>query len=847
MSGLHTGRMRRVLNRFNFYIMKRLVIIIFSLLLSLMEAKAAYVHVDYDYEGATLAEAAYVSLAKAENLNVQSIVDILDHYTSAEVASAGIWLSKFLERKALKNEMIFSSAENHYYKVILFLVTKRITPRIIRIGSELLHYPEQFLYWGPFLFKTCEDVMNLCAQFEAIVTNAKVGFSGVSFVQLNPALQEYFDFSKLGNVNWQQMWDRLTNFPTPKWEDFREDFKELFGKVSPVNLAIAGEENIKGHASHIFDKFAEAPESLPELFDQVQDAFHEVTSGAAVKSILEGVIGDLKDSLAFERLFDVSQYNVGNYINNYVNQLKGQFYTQRWYIYHEVKGSGSSSPQEQPSYYLQEYSIVLVSGGSEVSVLYSQIYDSRNGDLDSFMNEFDRKYRKLFPIYGIFGRLEKKAGEKQIYYLPVTTVPSDDEKIIDYEDLFDSRTNHEAIFEKEFEQRRKTLEKDQEVSDPLMLVRYYIGKDEKHYYELESTVTVRNAGSASFTVTCRDQVELAKGGFNFKVNERYNESKMNEYAYPKGLIPEKQPEDTSLWEEKIEDYERRIRENEDSIFKYQSLAKELLAIADTTTNVTEKKNLQRQASDMTRQANRFIQTNVGLQDSLDEVQDIYDKYQVDYADDLDGPYRIPTLENDLAGDFRLHWDAAGTWSGHTYTRPAHIVGMADGVRFIAEVSRKRREMRFLGIRYHRAIIGVEYRLVSETETSEIVDVIKLTDDMDDQQKAALINNRRSEIQQEFPGCNVQVVKNEKDGIEKESSDEAVHLLWMSDRVALARFIEYRLRQIDGQLSFIERNLYVKKNVLADFKKAFMQGIPRWRTSTPAGAAFQRWMDIGNGR
>ena len=826
--------------------MKRLVVIIFSLLLSLTESTAAYVHVDYDYEGATLAEAAYQSLAKAENLNVQSIVDILDHYTSAEVASAGIWLSKFLERKALKDEMIFSSAENHYYKVILFLVEKRITPRIIRIGSELLRYPEQFLYWGPFLFKTCEDVMNLCAQFEAIVTNGKKGFSGVNFVQLSPALQEYFDFSRLGNVNWQQVWDRITDFPTPRWEDFREDFKELFGKVSPVNLAIAGEEDIRGRASHIFDKFAEAPESIPDLFDQVQEAFHEVASGAAVKGILEGVIGDLKDSLAFERLFDIGSYNVGSYINNYISQLKGQFYTQRWYIYHLKEGSGSS-PQEQPSYYLQDYSIVLVRGGSEVSVLYHQIYDSRSGDLDDFMKEFDRKYNELYHVYLPFGTLTKKAGEKQVYYLPVTTVPSDDEKIIDYEDLFDSRTSHEAVFEKEFEQRRRTLEKDQEVSDPLMLVRYYIGKDEKHYYELESSATVRNAGTASFTVTCHDQVELAKGGFNFKVNERYNESKMNEYAYPKGLIPEKKPEDTSIWEEKIEEYEKQIRENEELISEYQYQAKELLAIADTTTNATERKNLEKQASDLTKQANKLIEANVRLQDSLKEVQDIYDKYQVDYADDLDGPYRIPTLENDLAGDFRLHWDAAGTWSGHTYTRPAHIVGMANGVRFIAEVSRKRREMRFLGIRYHRAIIGVEFRLVSETETSEIVDVIKLTDDMDDQEKADLINSRRHEIQQEFPRCNVQVVKSEKDGIEQETTDDPPHLLWMSDRVALARFVEYRLRQIDGQLSFIERNLHVKKSVLADFKKAFMHGVPRWRTSTPAGAAFQRWMDIGNGQ
>ena len=806
---------------------RRMMILLVTLVLSLSEAMAAYVHVDYDYKGATMAEAAYLALAKAEGLNAESIIDILDHYTSAEVASAGIWLSKFLERKALKDEMVFSSAENHYYKVILFLVTKRITPRMIRIGRELLRYPEQFLYWGPYLFKTSEDVMNLCAQFEAIVTNGKKGFSSSDFLQLSPALQEYFDFSKLGNVNWQEMWDRITNFPTPKWEDFREDFKELFGQVSPVNLAIAGEENIQGRATHIFDKFAEAPESLPDLFDQVQEAFNDVTSGAAVKSILEGVIGDLKDSLAVEKLFDLGNYNVGNYINDYVNQLKGQFYTQLWYIY-KVENNASR-------YYTQKY--VIQQNGTEV---YYMEYDSRSnkGDFDKKMTEMVAAYRKMYPD----DRIEMVTEPRITKYVGY----GQGSEVIVYDQLFDSRINHEVVFEKEFNQRIETLMKDQEVDFPWMKIEYKIGKGEKYYYEFESAETVRNTASASFTVNCHDEVELAKGGFNFKVNERYNSSKMNEYAYPRGMIPDKQPEDVTLWEEKIADLEDKIQKNKDLIDEYQQKITEIQAVADTTSNYTDRNRLLNEITSYRIKINNLNSTNIGLQDQLDEVNEVYENYQIDYTEDLDGPYRIPTLENDLAGDFHLHWDAAGSWSGHTYTRPAHIVGMEGAVKFIAEVKQERGEKRFLGIRYHRAIIGVEYRLVSEQETSETVDVIEFSDDMSDEEKANLINQKRQEVQGQFPSCNVTVVKSEKDPPEKEAKEEAFHLLWMSDRVALARFIEYRLRQIDGQLAFIERNLFIKRNVLDDFKKAFLQGVPRWRTSTPGGAALQRWLDISNG-
>ena len=807
--------------------MRRLFILTFSLLLTLSDATAAYVHVDYDYKGATMAEAAYLALAKAEGLNAESIIDILDHYTSAEVASAGIWLSKFLERKALKDEMIFSSAENHYYKVILFMVTKRITPRMIRIGRELLRYPEQFLYWGPYLFKTSEDVMNLCAQFEAIVTNGKKGFSSSDFLQISPALQEYFDFSKLGNVNWQETWDRITDFPTPKWEDFREDFKELFSAVSPVNLAIAGEESIRGRASHIFDRFAEAPESIPELVSQVQDAFHDITSGAAVRNILEGVIGDLKDSLAVERLFDIGRYNVGNYITDYVNQLKGEFYTQLWYIYRVENSAGS--------YYTQNY--VIKQNGRAV---YNMVYDSRTskGDFDKKMTEMLAAYKKMYPD----DRVEMVTEQRVEKYVAYNQGRED----IVYDQLFDSRINHEVVFEKEFNQRIETLMRDQEVDMPWMKVEYKIGKGEEYYYEYESAETVRNTGSASFTVNCHDEVELAKGGFNFKVNERYNSSKMNEYAYPSGMIPEKKPEDTSLWEQKIEEYDKQIRQNEKDIDYYNSQADELDAVADTTSNSSKQKQLRDQASSLRIKADKLSEDNLNLQDKLKEVQDIFDEYQVDYTEDLDGPYRIPTLENDLAGDFHLHWDAAGSWSGHTYTRPAHIVGMENGVKFIAEVKEERGESWFWFIRYHRAIVGVEYRLVSEYETSEVVDVIEFSDDISNEEKANLINQKRQEVQGQFPSCNVTVVKNEKEPPEKEPKEEAFHLLWMSDRVALARFIEYRLRQIDGQLAFIERNLFIKRNVLEDFKKAFLQGVPRWRTSTPYGAALQRWLDVGNG-
>ena len=140
--------------------MVRRYFLIVLMLLMLHPAMAVWVKTEFDYKGATAAEAAYLAVQKAENLNLQSIEEILKHYTSAEIASAGIHAAKFLERKALKDVRIFGTEENHYYKVILWIVSKRIIPRTLRIGKECLNHPDKFLYWGPYLFRVCQDTQN---------------------------------------------------------------------------------------------------------------------------------------------------------------------------------------------------------------------------------------------------------------------------------------------------------------------------------------------------------------------------------------------------------------------------------------------------------------------------------------------------------------------------------------------------------------------------------------------------------------------------------------------------------------------------------------------------------------
>lgn len=927
--------------------MKKLFFIMAMALLSLASARATvYVRMDYDYKGAITAEAAFKALAEAEHLNVQSLDEILDNYTSAEVATAGIWLAKFLERNALKDVGIFSSAENYYYKQILYIVERRIMPRSYAIGKLLLKKPEKFMYWGPYMYKILDNVMKLCMQFELVVTNGKCSFSGVQFLTLTGGLSGYFDVSKLGDVQWDELWNNLIDIPVPKWEDFREDFKALFSRVSPVNIAVAGGESIKGHASEIFKRFEEAPKNISELFSGVSEAFQEVASGAAIKGIMEDVIGDLKDSLAVERLFDINNYNIGEYVSNYVNQLKGQYYTQRWYIYHLGDGGsssgGGSGSSGGSSYYTQMYSIVLTlrdpsCGSTTPQVVYSENYDSRYNNVGDFEIQFNNKYNSYVSQYrGLYGDCasftvemgeminygggyssgggggssqpeqyfkqqftvyvvhnKDTAGEEgfeeeftydsqfdvdydwapwgflelgyqhgiarygdpdrnnydvslmrgdKVYY-SASSSSGGGGKVIDYEEVFDSHVHSEVVFEKKFEAMRADFEKN---SDPH--VDYYIGKDEQFPYDLTNDKMVKNKASATFTVNCHDEIELSQGGFNFKVNERFQESKMKEYAYPPDMvITPKEPEDTKAWEDEIARLEEQVAGLRDTA---QALYNEYLEKLHLWQNTyyTEPEMRDERSKAASDAYDRYLDVYWKI-DPIDrkirEIEGYMDEYEYDYNEDLDGPYRIPTLENDLAGDFHIKWDGPGTWSGLTYSRNGHITGMENGVRFIAEVRKERGESRFLGIRYHRAIVGVEYKLISEYDYSDIVDVMNFDDDSSDEENAGAVNERRYQIQQEYPSCHVEVKFQEKDPPD-EDEGEVFHLLWMSDRVALARFIVHRLREIDAQLALLHSNLLAQTSVLEDFKKAFLHEVPRWRRNSPYGLAFGRWMNAGTG-
>ena len=156
------------------------------LLLTGAAASAQYTNINYDAKTVAAMAAAYGAENASEAYYTEQVQKILEKYTSAEVAAAAIFSSKFLDRKALTELGIWSSStENYYYKRIYRMVATKIIPKILVVARLMLEQPQNALYWGSYLMKICDETKALCMQFESVVTNSRLAFSDINFIELS--------------------------------------------------------------------------------------------------------------------------------------------------------------------------------------------------------------------------------------------------------------------------------------------------------------------------------------------------------------------------------------------------------------------------------------------------------------------------------------------------------------------------------------------------------------------------------------------------------------------------------------------------------------------------------------
>ena len=121
--------------------------------------------------------------------------------------------------------------------------------------------------------------------------------------------------------------------------------------------------------------------------------------------------------------------------------------------------------------------------------------------------------------------------------------------------------------------------------------------------------------------------------------------------------------------------------------------------------------------------------------------------------------------------------------------------------------------------------------------------------LSDDEKARQVNERLRQLQREHPGCDIEANYAYSAPPDTGEDPDACHLLWVSDRLRVARDVDYRLSKIYAQLVEAEKFMQNRESLLDHLKRAMgitqlnstgrrhfgRKSFKRWRRSATAAA------------
>ena len=826
---------------------------------------SVYYSVNFDRKTEAAMASTYALEVAAEAMNNESVQRILDHYTSAEVSTAGIFASKWFDRKALTNVGPFGTAEeNYYYARIRRLVVDCIRPKLWSVGSLMVRHPDKALYWGPYLYKTCNEVVQLCMQFETIVTNGRLTFQDIAaqgaFLVIGDDLKAIFDLARLGEVDWSAVWDHLVDFGNGLT---KEDLKDDLDNLLSAGTAIAGAgaavlDSTWTQASKIGTVFKQKPREIIQLYYEFRDLYDTFSDPDAVKDLVMARLLST-DSTGVARLFTADGYHVTSYVSDYIKEMQGQYYTQRWYIYWRDSGSellcdytpptDDNSVLNGPEWYrvsTSDENYVATAADREAALSNSESYAGWSRARCEQLHQADPKYYyNFYPSMWSSRIYKQKSGRTTAfayaYSIKVYKEWNSYEEV--YEEVFDSQTMDLNAFRKMME--AKLLEYNSREEDNAVPKTYYIGMDTKRYYQAADEKKLNGCVSVSFTLNCHDGAKLGEGSFQWKENgDQYHCLNEDSKRFAMESTLSGGP-DTGGIDAEISTWAAKVNDLQNQINALEARNRELLAQISKV-SVEEAAPLREQYNANMSQINSLRSQFTTALAELNRLQQGKSDMLADYYDEEDGTYRIPALMHDLEGAYGIEWSDGGSWSGYTFTRKGYVRGMNGSVTLTCDLKKVRGEswlINFWGIRIlriHRAILGVEWKLTAEYSSSDVVDIMELDPGLSDREKTDAVNRRMQEILAEYPSCSVDVDYAYSAPPGADDDQDSYHLLWVSDRLRIARQVDYRLSRIYAELLLLEKFMYSRQSLLDYLKAQVFSGLGDGVRNKVYRKSFRRW-------
>lgn len=827
--------------------MKRYLFIIILIVCAAVPVTAQYYSVNYDKRTVAEMTAAFASEAATEAYYAEQVAKIREYYQAAEVAAAGIFTSKFLDRRALTDLGLWtSSTENYYYRRIYNMVSAKIMPKIWTVAGMMLRSPQNALYWGSYLYKVCEETKTLCYQFESIVTNSRLSFRDIAFLEINQELAAILKLSELGDVDWKNLLDNFSDIGSNFTKDnLKADIDNLY--AMGVSLASAGAGNavssIVGN-SNFNGTLMDKTSSVIEIAENTYDLYNNLSTNAG-NTLLQFVGG--QEGIA--NLFSLSNYNTTAWITDYAREGMGQYYTQRWYIYSVDQGSEKLCDYYPPTdddailYGDHWYRISTTdpdfypsSSQREAALQNSENHAGWSRSRVQQLNNSNDGYNYNISYYSSAYILSKKKSGQyaKAYAYEIHVTKSWYRQEVKYEDVFDSYSMDMATFRAGLNARLADYNDNEDG------IRYYIGSDSKRYYQATNAEKMAGCETATISITCHDGTKLGEGSTQYKCSQCGGSVNAHTKQCSMATSITSESVNTSEIDAKIAETESRIASIDTEIARLEAENSNLLKLIQTSSVEdaaryrqqynANKDRISALKSEKSAAEKELADYNQAKQEAVDGENAATDDY-----------YRIPAIMQDCKNAYNLSWNGAGAWEGNTFVRTASMPNINGTITFKATISIARKPKYFLGIKIHRAIVQISWTLTTEYSDTQVVAVINLDPSKTDQEKADEVNAKLSEIAREYPSCEPTVEYAKSSPVESDDTEDTYHLLWTSDRLDIARQIDSRLTKIYADLVSLEKMMHYKHSIIDILRSIAPLDTDQGRRLTLIERCRKRWL------
>lgn len=782
------------------------------------QAHAQYYSVNIDAKTVAAMVAAYGTGTVAEAYYDEQVQNILKHYKASEVATAGIFASKFLERKALTDLGIWSSAtENYYYRRIYHLVAHKIIPKTWIVAKLMLRSPQTALHWGSYLMKICDDTKSLCMQFESVVTNSTLSFSDIAFLEINEEIASVLKLSEIGNVDWKRLFDDISKVPGNfTKENLKADLDNLYRMGA--GLATSGITNI-GEALLQQNSFHELMNGkvskVIDLYEHYSGLFEQLENNAG-QTIL-GIVGG-PDNVA--GLFKFSDYNLTSWITDYLDETAGNYYTQRWYIARRDRGSVSLC-----DYYPPTDDKSILEGGAwtrfktsdpnfypnasqkEQALSNSERHAGWSRDRVQQLNNANDGFKYTINYYQSSYVIKKgKKQTKKAYAYEIHVTKSWDNEEVVYEEVFDSYSMDLNTFKAQLNAR---LSEFNDNEDGFV---YYIASDSRNYYQTTNEEKLKGCETVTISVTCSDGATLGQGTTQYKC--RKCGKSLNAHSKECAMKTSAESEELDLSE-----LDAMQREADNKVYSLQArisaLEKENESLIKQIANasVEDAIPLRQKYNENKAEIDRLKPELAEWEQKQADIAQAKEEAKSDNDVQTDDYYRIPAIMQDCKTAYNITWQDNGSWNGYTFIRKGTIPNINGVITFKATLKLARKPKYFLGIKIHRAILQISWELTTEYSDTHVVEVMTLDPDVSDKEKTKLVNDRIAEIAKEYPKCKITTEYARTAPQEDTKTNDMYHLLWSSDRLEIAREVDSRLTKIYADLVSLEKMMHYKRSII----------------------------------